>query len=187
MDKCRVNRITVNIDKNTDDVVVSLYKNNIQLAIINACDLEIVSFQDSGVSMKAYQAYCKDIVINLLDNDGISGYYYDPKEEHEGMKYDMSAFSKSCMDYVADTINENYDWKRTLDNKDEVLVMEQYNDKFIKNAKCLFNIVLEGFNVNLQILAEIKSGQMCRPRVMVYNGKEYTFNITNINRIVKSL
>lgn len=41
MDRCRVNRITVNINKKTDDTVISLYKTNTLLGIINADDLDI--------------------------------------------------------------------------------------------------------------------------------------------------
>lgn len=184
MDKCRVNRITVNINKKTDDTTISLYKTNTLLGVINADDLEIESFQKSGVSAKAYQAYCKDIVINLLDNDGIEGYYYDPKEERTGVKYGASEFAMACMEYVGNIIDGNYDWKRTYD--DNILQVEQYADKYIKNAKGLFGISIDGYDIKLQIMAEIKSGQMCRPRTMVYEDKEYTFNITNINRIVRS-
>lgn len=184
MDKCRVNRITVNIDKKADETTISLYKTNTLLGVINADDLEIESFQKSGVSAKAYQAYCKDIVINLLDNDGIEGYYYDPKEEHAGVKYGASEFAIACMEYVSNIIDDNYDWKRTYNDK--MLEVEQYADKYIKNAKGLFEILIDSYDVRLQVIAEIKSGQMCRPRTFRYNDQEYTFNITNINRIVRS-
>lgn len=184
MDKCRVNRITVNINKSSDDTIISLYKTNTLLGTINSDDLEIESFSKSGVSAKAYQAYCKDIVINLLDNGGIEGYYYDPKEERAGVKYGMSEFASACMEYVSSIIGDNYDWKRT--HNDETLEIEQYGDGYIKNAKGLFEISINGYELRLGILAEIKSGQMCRPRTFTYDDKEYTLNITNINRIVKS-
>lgn len=184
MEKCRVNRITVNIDKDSDDTVISLYKTNTLLGTINADDLDIDSFKKSGVSAKAYQAYCKDIVINLLDNDGIAGYYYDPKEERDSMKYDISAFGSACMEYVSNIFGDKYNHKRTFN--DEMQDMEQYNDKFIKNAKGLFEILIDD-EVKVKIVAEIKSGQMCRPRVFIYKDTEHTLNITNINRIMKSL
>ena len=185
MDKYRVNRITVNIDKRTDDTVISLYKTNTLLGTINADELDIESYQKSGVSMKAYQAYCRDIIINLLDNDGIEGYYYDPKEERTGTKYDVSAFGTACMDYVSDIINDKYSWKRTYN--DEISQMEQYDDKYIKNAKGSFEILINGFGIKLQVIAEIKSGQMCRPRVFTYDNIEHALNITNINKIIKSI
>jgi hypothetical protein len=185
MEKLRVNRITVNIDKQNDDTVISLYKTNTLLGTINADDLEIDSFKRSGVSAKAYQLYCRDIVINLLDNGGIDGYYYDPKDEREGVKYDATSFATACMGYVENVLGDNYNWKRTYN--DEVSSMEQYSDNYIKNAKGLFEIRIEGYEVSLQIVAEIKSGQMCRPRAFMHNGNEYTFNITNINRLMKSL
>lgn len=185
MEKLRVNRITVNIDKQNDDTVISLYKTNTLLGTINADDLGIESFKSSGVSAKAYQLYCKDIVVNLLDNDGIEGYYYDPKEEREGIKYDATSFATACMGYVDNVIGGNYNWKRTYN--DEVSIVDQYNDKYIKNARGLFEIRIEGYDANLKIVTEIKSGQMCRPRAFMHGNSEYSFNITNINRLMKLL
>ena len=185
MEKCRVNRITVNIDKRTDDTTISLYKTNTLLGIINADDLDIESFQRSGVSAKAYQAYCKDIIINLLDNGGIDGYYYDPKEERAGVKYGVSEFASACIEYVGNIIDDNYEWRRT--HNDNMITVDQYGDGYIKNAKGIIEIMLTEHDLKLQIVGEIKSGQMCRPRVFIHKDTEYTFNITNINRIVKSL
>lgn len=185
MEKYRVNRITVNVDKHSDDAVISLYKNNTLLGTVNTDLLGIDSFEKSGVSMKAYQAYCRDVMINLLDNGGVEGYYYDPKEEREGVKYDASAFAGACMEYVGNVLDDSYNWKRT--HNDDIQQMEKYNDNYIKNAVGLFGILIEGYGVKLQVVAEIKSGQMCRPKTFMYKEVSYTFNITNINRIVKSL
>lgn len=184
MEKCRVNRITVNINKVSDNTTISLYKTNTLLGTINADDLDIVSFCNSKVSAKAYQAYCKDVIINLLDNDGIDGYYYDPKEEREGVKYGMSEFASACMTYVENIIGDSYGWKRTYN--DEVLDINQYSDKYIKNAKALFEILINGYDLRLKVVAEIKSGQMCRPKVFICGEDEYTFNITNVNRVIKA-
>lgn len=185
MEKYRVNRITVNIDKQNDDTVISLYKTNTLLGIINADDLGIESFKKSGVSAKAYQLYCRDVVINLLDNGGIDGYYYDPKEEREGIKYDASSLATACMGYIENVIGDNYNWKRT--HNDDISIIDQYSDNYIKNARGLFGIRIEGYEANIKVVAEIKSGQMCRPRSFIYNNDEYVFNITNINRLMKSL
>ena len=185
MDKCRVNRIAVKIDKKTDDTIISLYKTNTLLATIDADDLDIDSFQKSGVSAKAYQAYCRDIVINLLDNDGIEGYYYDPKEEKTGVKYDQSGMVTACMEYVTNIIGDRYNYKQTFNN--EVLEMEQYGDKFIKNAKILVEVLIESYDLRIQVVAEIRSGQMCRPKLFMHNDNEYQFNITTINKLIKSL
>lgn len=184
-DKVRVNRITVNINKRDDDTVISLYRTNQLLGTINSDDLGIDSFAKSKVSAKAYQAYCKDVIINLLDNDGISGYYYDPKEERSGAKYGSSEFCTACMGYVETVLGDKYNWKRNYNDKS--IEIEQYNDKYIKNAKSMFGITIDGYDINIEIVAEIKSGQMCRPRSFIYNGEEYTFNITTINKLVKSL
>ena len=186
MDKLKVNRITVNIDKGADETIISLYKTNQILATINTDDLGIETFSESKVSAKAYQTYCKDIIINLLDNDGIPGYYYDPKEERSGIKYDVGAFGKACMDYVAGVIGDKYNWKRTV-TEPNIIDMEQYGDKYIKNAKATFEILIEGFDCKIQVVAEIKSGQMCRPRIFLYNDMEYQFNITTITKLLKLL
>lgn len=134
------------------------------------------------MSARAYQAYCKDIIINLLDNDGIDGYYYDPKEERVGVKYGVSEFKTACMGYISNILDDNYSWKRT---DDVIIHIEQYNDGYIKNIKCMIGIMIIGFDIKIQVIGEIKSGQMCRPRMFIYKDNEYTFNITNINRIVK--
>ena len=65
--KVRVNRIAITVDKKYDDVKISLYKTNDLLGTFTGDDLpDLPQFSQSGVSLKAYQAYCKDYIIELL-------------------------------------------------------------------------------------------------------------------------
>ena len=75
--KIRVNKVTVNVDKH-DGTTISLYKTNNLLGILTEEDIDIPPFHSSGVSLKAYQMYCKDFVIELLNNDGIKTNYANP-------------------------------------------------------------------------------------------------------------
>ena len=91
----------------------------------------------------------------------------------------------ACMEYVTNIIGDRYNYKQTFNN--EVLEMEQYGDKFIKNAKILVEVLIESYDLRIQVVAEIRSGQMCRPKSFMYNDNEYQFNITTINKLIKSL
>ena len=59
----RVNKIAVNVDKDYDEVKISLYRTNSLLGTLSDEDLDIPQFSQSGVSLKAYQLYVKDYVI----------------------------------------------------------------------------------------------------------------------------
>lgn len=179
----RVNKITVNVDSKNNETSISLYRTNKLLGTVTEDELHIMTYTESGVSVKAYQMYCRDIVINLLDNGGIPGYYYEPKSESVSVKYSMSEFREKCKEYVGNIIGELYEFTMTYDDIQHSI--EQYKDKYIKNARVDFGISLMQYNIRLKICAEIKSGQMCRPRTFIHNGVEYNFNITNINRVIK--
>lgn len=184
-DKIRVNKITVTVDKNYDDVRVSLYKTNELLGTLTEEDLNLPLYSESGVSLKAYQSYVKDFVIELMNIDGIPGYYYEPKAENEGIKYDPSVFRKGVNDYIEQIIGDKYEYILLMN--DGVEVTDRYKDNYIKDATGRFDIRLTQFDIVITILSEIKSGQLCRPRTMEYDGVEYSFNITNVGRIIKAV
>lgn len=180
----RVNRIAVTVDKKYDDVKISLYKTNDLLGIFTGDDLtELPQFSQSGVSLKAYIAYCKDYMIELLNNDGIPGFYYEPKSEGKSVKYSPSEFKSGVSEYISDLIGERYPFKVLMD--EEVEITKQYKDKYIKDATGRFNVRLVDDNILFTVLGEIKSGQLCRPKKIEYDGIEYSFNITSINKMVK--
>ena len=182
--KIRVNRIAITVDKKYDDVKISLYKTNDLLGTFTGDDLpDLPQFSQSGVSLKAYQAYCKDYIIELLNNDGIPGFYYEPKAEKQGVKFSPSEFKSGIKDYISDLIGDRYEFRIPMD--EEIEIVEQYKDKFIKDATGRFNVKLLSEDVTFTVLGEIKSGQLCRPKKIEYNGEEYAFNITSINKIVK--
>lgn len=186
--KIKVNRIAVNVNVAEDTTDVTLYKNNTPLGFIPEDSLEIPTFSNSGVSLKAYQLYCKDIVENLLENGGIPGFYYEPKEEPTGeksepIKYDVSEFRKKTAEYIKKVLGDDYEF--TMTDEDNRINIEQYADMFIKNARIDFGVTIKEPRISLMICGEIKSGQMCRPRMMIYNGQEMKFNITNVNKISK--
>jgi hypothetical protein len=183
MDDVRVNKITVNVDIKDDYTTISLYRTNKLLGSLQEDELGIESFGKSGVSLKAYQMYCRDIVINLLDNGGIKGYYYEPKSESESVKYGMGQFRSACSDYISDILGDGYEF--TMTQNDIEHEIEQYSDKYIKDARVDFEVLLRQYNIRFKVCAEIKSGQMCRPKTFIYNNNEYNLNITNINKVVK--
>ena len=91
----KVNRITVMLDE--DEARITLYKTNTKLAEISNYDIDIPPFYESGAANKSvYQAYCKEVVMNLLQNGGIEGYYYEEKQKSEdttvGRKYGVGEF-----------------------------------------------------------------------------------------------
>lgn len=184
MEDIKVNKITVNVDKKQDSTIISLYKTNQLLGTIDVDDLDIDSFQKSGVSLKAYQAYCKDIIINLIDNGGVQGFRYEPKEEYESVKYDVSAMRNKCSEYIANIFGDKYEHKMNFD--DVELEIEKYKDMYIKNAIVKFGVSIIDYGINIYVQMEIKSGQACRPKVFEHNGSQYQFNITSINHIIKA-
>jgi hypothetical protein len=179
----RVNRITVNVDKKYDDVKISLYKTNELLGVLTEDDLDLPPFSKSNVSIKAYQMYCKDLVIELLNNDGIPGYYYEPKSENQSIKYDQHGFKSGVGEYVESIIGDKYVY--TMPMTERFNVIERYKDGYIKDATAEIDVRLTQYDIKIVILAEIKSGQLCRPKVMKHNNVEYSFNITNVGRIIK--
>lgn len=179
----RVNRIAVNVDKKYDDIRVSLYKNNELLGILTEEDLELPLYSKSGVSIKAYQMYCKDLVIELLNNGGIPGYYYEPKLENQSIKYDRSGFKNGIKDYVESIIGDRYEYEMPMTERYDV--HDRYKDGYIQNAIGEFDVKLTQYGIKIVVLGEIKSGQLCRPRTIRHNDIEYGFNITNIGRIIK--
>lgn len=180
----RVNKIAINVDQKYDDVRITLYRTNINLGVLTDEDLKLPRFSQSGVSIKAYTAYCKDLVIALLEKDGIPGYYYEPKAESETIKYEPSLFKSKTCEYVSDILNDKYEYKVLMTEK--IDITEQYKDNYIKSATGRFEVMLTQFDIRITIISEIKSGQLCRPKVFEFDGVEYNLNITNINRIIRS-
>lgn len=183
MENIRVNKITVNVDKKYGGVKISLYKTNTLLGTLTEDDLDLPLFTESGVSLKAYQMYCKDFVIELLNKDGIPGFYYEQKSENKSIKYSNSTFKSGVTDYIKSMLGDRYEYKVLMTERLDIT--ERYKDGCIKNATGEFDVRLTQYDIKIVVVSEIKSGQLCRPRVIKYNGTEYSFNITNVGRIIK--
>lgn len=183
MDNIKVNKITVNVDKKNNETKISLYKTNDLLGTLIDDDINLPFYSESGVSLKAYQAYCRDYVIELLNCGGIPGYYYEPKENGQSIKYDASTFKKGVDEYVNMIIGDKYEYKIPMTERVEVI--DRYKDGYINNATAEFDVRLTQFDIKFIVIAEIKSGQLCRPRTIKFRDIEYSFNVTNVGRIIK--
>ena len=185
MENIKVNRITVTMEKGYDDVKISLYKTNELLGTLSDEDLDLPPFSSTGVSQKAYQTYCRDFVIELLNEGGIPGYYYEPRSEvSQSIKYGKADFKRGIAEYVESVIDGKYQY-RVMDNE-RIDITEKYKDNYIKNAVGEIDIKLTDYDIIITVASEIKSGQLCRPKTIRFDNDEYSFNITNIKRIVKS-
>ena len=182
--KIRVNKITVNVNKRFDETKISLYKTNEFLGTLDDIDI-IPQFSTSGVSLKAYQEYCRDFVIEMLNNDVIPGYYYEPKSENQSVKYDTSEFKKGVLGYIESILGDKYEYQVLL--TEEIDIIDRYSDGCIKNATGEFDVKLLQFDIIITIISDIKSGHLCRPRIFRYDDMEYSFNITNVGRIIRSI
>lgn len=181
MEGIRVNKISVKADKY--DTTISLYKTNQLVGYLYADDVGVDPISKYNISLKAYQTYIRDLVINLLDNGGIPGYYYEPKQESAGVKYDVQSFLQKTTEYVKSVIGDNYNF---ILNQDFDMERENYKNGGINNATAKFTLILNDENIRMKLVGQIRSGQWCRPRTIIYKDQELSFNITNINKIVRS-
>lgn len=180
----KVNRISVDIDKD-DFTTISLYKTNNLLGVIECENLNIPSFSQSGASRMAYQLFVRDYIINLLDNGGIEGFYYVKKQESDSVKYDNSIFMQKTKEYIENLLGDEYKFRITQDYNIE---SEKYKNGYIKNATAKFPLtIMKGSDIiKCKLLCNIKSGQMCKPKSILYSDEEFSFNITSIRKIFKN-
>ena len=176
----KINRITVQVDMEEDEAIINLYKTNQLIGRVEYQKIDILSPRDSELSIKAYCEYAKDVMINLIENGGLNGFYYEEKQKIEGIKFGMSEFRSGTKDFISKILDEI---EFTMTGNDTNQLVEQYGDGFIKNATVDFGIAIK--DIRLQVRSEIKSGQLCRPRTMIYDGEEQVFNITNVKHIMK--
>lgn len=195
MEGQRVNRVAVLL--NGDGAIVSLYRTNTKLGEVTNEDLAIPNFKQSNMPNKmVYMNYCRDFMINLLENGGVDGYYYEAKQttddDGKPKKYDKSTFESGAHDMLARTLdsilNNNANIKYEIMKYDtQVEVTEKYKDNYVKYAKADFSVSLVvGDKCEVIIIpVHMKSGQMCKPKNIIYDGIERSFNMTTINNIMK--
>lgn len=195
MEGQRVNRIAVLL--NGDGAIVSLYRTNTKLGEVSNIDLAIPNFKESNMPNKmVYMNYCRDFMINLLENGGVDGYYYEAKQtiddDGKPKKYDKSTFESGAYNILIRTLDGilsscthiKYDIMR---HDTQIEVTEKYKDNYVKYAKADFSVSIESGNKCEVIIIPVfmKSGQMCKPKVIIHDGIERSLNMTTINSIMR--
>ena len=194
MERQRVNRVAVLL--NGDGAIVSLYRTNTKLGEVSNEDLSIPNFKQSNMPNKmVYMNYCRDFMINLLENGGVEGYYYEAKQtvddDGKPKKYDKGTFESGACDMLARTLDSilgsTHIKYEIMKYDTQVEVTEKYKDNYVKYAKADFSVSLEAGSKCEVIIIPIymKSGQMCKPKNIVYDGIERSLNMTTINNIMK--
>lgn len=195
MEGQRVNRVAVLLSG--DGVIVSLYRTNTKLGEVTNGDLAIPDFKQSNMPNKmVYMNYCRDFMINLLENGGVEGYYYEAKQTTEDngkpKKYDKSTFEGGAYNMLTVTLDNllnscphiKYE---IIKHDTQVEISEKYKDNYIKYAKADFSISLESGDKCEVIIVPvyIKSGQICKPKIIIHDGIERSLNMTTINSILR--
>lgn len=189
----RVNKITVSLDG--DGARVSLYRTNTRLGEVYNTDISVPPFSESKLPNKqVYLEYCRETVTNLLKNDGIPGYYYDPSNHavNSGLpkKFDKSLLVVHGKTMVGNTVGDivdniddmQYNIAENEDMISKVSVSELYKDGYIKYGNVDFDVKLtyKSADKNIIVPVNIKSGQLCKSKVMMVDGIQKNINPTNI-------
>ena len=195
MDKQRVNRVAVLLQG--EGVIISLYKTNTKLGDVSNIDLGIPNFKESNMPNKmVYMNYCRDFMINLLENGGVEGFYYEPKQtvEDDGKpkKYDKATFEGAAKNLLAKVLDNMLSTNGSIRYEimiydTNVDVTEKYKDNYVKYARANFSVSLEAGSKCEVIIIPVymKSGQMCKPKTIIYDGIERSLNMTTINNILR--
>ena len=195
MEGQRVNRVAVLLSG--DGAIVSLYRTNTKLGEVSNNDLAIPDFKQSNMPNKmVYMNYCRDFMINLLENGGVEGFYYEAKQtvEDDGKpkKYDKATFESGAYNTLTKVLDSilgssahiKYD---IMKYDTQVEVTEKYKDNYVKYAKADLSVSFESGDKCEVVIVPVymKSGQMCKPKVMVHDGIERSLNMTTINNILR--
>lgn len=196
MEKQRVNKVTGSFNAD-GGVTLTLYRTRNKLGTITNTELNIPTMEESGAQNKnVYMAYCKDFVINLLKNDGIEGYYYDDTQKSEqsanGLpsKFNKDSFIKYSKEIVESTIGkllgDGYQAMSSNKEAHDVNVTESYKDGMIKYANVTLDVAIANdvSVVDIKVPMEIRSGQLCKPKVFITNEEEKKFNVTNLKKLL---
>lgn len=189
----RVNKISVNVGDVTE---ITLYNNNKKLVMIINKDIGVPDYSVANnivdMTKPMYAQYCRDVVINLLKNGGIEGFYYEHKQKSDTdrvSKFDSSTFIGAAIKIVNDTISNMVDG--TVINMeshwvhDSTNVTSRYKNGYISYADLKIDVILTkgDTKIKLVIPVEIKSGQLCKPKKMFIGDKFINLNTTNILKL----
>lgn len=195
MEKVRVNKIT-SVFNDNGGVTITLYRTHNKLGQLTSDELGIASFSDSGATNKSvYMQYCKDTVIELLKNNGVEGFYYDPAtkgpqaENGYPSKFDRASFMRFGADLVKSKILDctgdsgiSIGGMPTEDGFLPIDIQESYKDGLIKYATVPIRVILvkDSFTKTITVPTSIRSGQLCKPKMFTIDDVEKSLNPTNI-------
>lgn len=194
MNKQRVNKITARFDDN--EAIITMYRTNRKLAQISNVELGIDNHDGTKSSKTSYLLYCKDVVKDLLMNDGISGLYFDDKYDTEGefpSKFDRNNFHDSAGRYSYNIVKKliaGIDGSTdiiVIDSDNTTVVEETYKDGHIKYGSVDVNmdIIVNDNTTKITVPVNIRSGQLCKPKTVVgIDGEEMSLNMTNMRKIL---
>lgn len=190
----RVNRIAVYVGDRHDKSIITLYRTNTRLVELTNDMVGIPDIHESGVDRNTYMQYCKDVIINLLENGGIEGFHWEPKKIERGNngepithKFNSGAFRSEAVSRVSaimDELVDGSDIKYRIDMfaDDTVDIKERYKDMNVKYGSTIITVNIGGGSIKIPI--EIRSGQICKPKSFIdAGGNTKQLNITTIRRI----
>lgn len=200
--KQKVNKVTATINQDTGDTTITLYNNNQRIGSVSNFDIEVPIYEDCGIPNKSkYLSYCKDVIINLLQNGGVEGFYYEYKHVDDAnngkpSKFDKSLFitrSRAMINELLDDMlyeRQEYTYRVSDNNKydgSNAEITQKYKDGYVKygNADYTVTVTHGGEDKVFTVSSYIKSGQLCKPKIMVYDENEVGFNVTNITKMFK--
>lgn len=193
----RVNKVTVYVGtERGDNSTITLYRTNSKLAEITNDKLGIPDFTDADVDKNTYQAYCKEVVINLLENDGIEGFHWEPKQTESDTttvrKFNSGALRAEAVSRVGEILdnivgNTDITYEIIKFKDDGVNVADRYKDMNIKFGSTNVIVSLKKSDTTIQavITIELRSGQMCKPKTFTIDGIQHQLNVTTLIKIFK--
>lgn len=196
----RVNKVTASIEDEYSPGIVTLYRTNTKLAEITNDQLGVPDMFDAKVDKPTYLQYLKDLTIHLLEQGGIEGFYWEPKKVEQSpdggqvvRKFTASQFREEAikrlsaqMDAMVEDTNVTY--KISQYKEDGVNVTDRYKDGKVKYGSTIITATV-GVDkpIEIQIVAEIRSGQICKPKTFTTSdGQKHQLNITTLNKLTRS-
>lgn len=193
MDKIVINKITCSGSK-SEPLKLMMWRGNKKIMHVLSDDISVARYdeEDMEIPFSRYMDYCKDRLIRIIKMGGIDGIEYDDTDIDEVQestgptKYGMFAFKKASSDKVdVIMVGSGVEYKIHMDV--ETTVHELYKDQNIKTADCITKVDVQcGDTVKtIDVLGGMKSGQLCTPKIMLLDGIEYKFNVTNVRKLSK--